>query len=109
MIKDTTPVIIIRGTTPTLTFNLPFEVSTLEMGFIVIQQGGSTVIEKEFSDCVCSGTSVAAQFTQNETLKLCSHCNAEVSLVVKTLVGERLETENPIEVVVYNTSKDGVI
>ena len=99
---------IIRGTTPTLTFGLPFEADLLETGFVIIQQQSATVIEKELSACECSGRTVSAKLTQEESLKLSSDQNAEIRLVVKTVSGDRLETK-PIFDKVVDTSKDGVI
>lgn len=100
---------IIRGTTPTLRFDLPFDADMIANGFVVIQQGEVTVVEKEISDCECGGKTVSAKFTQEDTLKLASGMNAEISIVVKTTGGERLETETPFIERVVDTVKDGVI
>lgn len=99
---------IIRGTTPTVTFGLPFEANMIATGFVTVQQMGVTVIEKPLESCECDGRTIAAKFTQEDTLKLEADCNAEIRIVVKTLGGERLES-NPIYEKVYDTSKDGVI
>ena len=42
---------IVRGTTPTLTFATPFDESTVAVGFFIAQQNGETVLEKSFNDC----------------------------------------------------------
>ena len=100
---------IIRGTTPTLRFGLPFDADMIANGFVVIQQGKITVVEKELSDCECGGRTVSAKLTQEDTLELSSEQNAEISIVVKTTGGERLETETPFFERVVDTVKDGVI
>lgn len=99
---------IIRGTTPTMSFELPFESSIVETGFVVIKQNGVAVIEKKFSDCECGGMKVSAKFTQEETLKLVADKKAEINLVVKTLGGDRLESRSFFESI-EDTSKEGVI
>lgn len=78
---------IIRGTTPTMTFNLPFNADMLDTGYVVIRQNKQTVVEKKLEECECGGTTVSAKFTQVETLKLTTEVNAEINLVIKTLEG----------------------
>lgn len=99
---------IIRGTTPTMTFGLPFDTEHLDVGFVTVQQNSSTIFEKPLSVCNCDGRTVTARFEQEETLKLMSNTSAEIRLVVKTNAGERLETK-PVIKRVINTSKEGVI
>lgn len=99
---------IIRGTTPTMTFELPIETNIIATGFVVIKQNGVAMIEKEFSDCQCGEKMVSAKFTQEETLKLSAGKKAEINLVVKTLGGDRLESKSFFENVA-DTSKEGVI
>ena len=100
---------IIRGTTPTMTFSLQFDAEMLENGFVTVQQNKNTVIEKPVSACECDGNTISAKFTQEETLALSSDSNAEIRLVVKTVDGERLETLQPFVLKVVDTSKEGVI
>ena len=99
---------IIRGTTPTMTFGLPVDMETLDIGYVIIQQNGETVIEKKTTECECGNGVVSAKFTQEETLKLSSEHKAEINLVLKTLGGDRLES-NTIFETVGDTSKEGVI
>lgn len=99
---------IIRGTTPTMTFGLPFKVDVIETGFVIVRQNEASVIEKPLSACECNGKSMSAKFTQEETLQLSADSNAEIRIVVKTLGGERHESKSIFERV-EDTSKDGVI
>ena len=99
---------IIRGTTPTMTFGLPLETDLFALGYVTIQQDGETVIEKELSNCECDGKTVSAKFTQEETLRLTADKTVEIRLVVKTLGGDRLESK-PILDKVFETSKNEVI
>lgn len=99
---------IVRGTTPTLTFGLPFEAATIAEGYVIIQQNRKTIIEKPVSACKCSGNDLSVTLTQKETLELSCCFNAEIGLVVKTQGGERLESK-PITEKVGDTAKDGEI
>lgn len=99
---------IIRGTTPTMTFALPFDTAMIALGYVTVQQNGITVFEKPVSACECDGSTLSAKLAQEDTLKLASDSNAEIRLVVKTLGGERLESFKIIERVT-DTSKEGVI
>ena len=99
---------IIRGTTPNMTFKLPFNADMLDTGYVVIQQNKQTVIEKKLIECECGETTVTAKLTQEETLKLTTKVNAVINIVVKTLGGERVESL-PIYERVEETSKNEVI
>lgn len=99
---------IIRGTTPTLNFGLPFEVDMIEIGYVTVQQMDTTVIEKPLSDCECAERVLSAKLTQEETLRLQADYNAEIRIVAKTKGSERLESL-PIFERVQDTSKDEVI
>lgn len=99
---------IIRGTTPTMTFGLPFEADVIETGFVIVRQNETAVIEKPLSDCDCDGKTLSAKFTQEETLRLSVTTKAEIRIVLKTIGGERHESKSIFERV-EDTSKDGVI
>lgn len=59
-----------RGTTPTITFNLPFSVSTIKNVEVYFGQNDELVLEKGMADCVLSGTTLAVTLSQAETLQL---------------------------------------
>ena len=99
---------IIRGTTPKMSFGLPFETSAVAIGFVVIRQGKVPVVEKEFTKCKCNGNTVTAEFTQEDTLSLSADKKAEINLVVRLLNGERHESFSIFESV-EDTSKEGII
>lgn len=44
---------MIRGTTPTLEFTLPFDTSLIAKMYITMTQNGKTALEKTLSDCNC--------------------------------------------------------
>lgn len=100
---------IVRGTTPTLSFGLPFSTDLLSNGFVIVKQGNETAIEKELSVCDCENNTITTKLTQEETLSLDSGSHAKIRLVVKTHGGDRHETKTDIVVRVRDTHKDEVI
>ncbi len=99
---------IIRGTTPTMIFGLPFKAELLATAYVTVQQNDTTIFEKQLSDCTCDDELLSVKLTQEDTLSLSSDSKAKIRLVVKTLGGDRLESFPVIESV-EDTSKEGVI
>lgn len=60
---------MIRGTTPTVTYNFPFAVSTIEKFRMYFLQGNETILVKDEDDCTFDGTTVSVTLTQTETYK----------------------------------------
>lgn len=58
---------MIRGTTPTITYNFPFAASTISKFRMYFIQGNETILTKDESDCTFSGQSVSVTLTQEET------------------------------------------
>lgn len=102
---------MIRGTTPTLHFNLPFSASIIKSAEIVLKYSDynkEVVIEKTLSDCTLGETSIEATLTQEETLQLPAPATVKVQLRILTTDDTALATE------IYNISvkkllKEGVI
>ena len=101
---------MIRGTTPTLEFTLPFDTSLIAEIYVTMTQNGKTVLEKTLSDCNCSGTSVSLPLTQEDTLKLQQQprSQAEIQIRVRTTAGEALASDI-MSVYVGRILKEGVI
>lgn len=99
---------IVRGTTPTLSFGLPFSTDRLATAFVTVQQRDKVLVEKELAECNCSGSMIATQLTQEDTLALEDGVLAKIRLVLKTTGGDRFETKD-IVVRVSDTHKDEVI
>ena len=59
----------IRGTTPTVTFNLPFNVSTIQNCEVYFAQNDELLITKGYNDCVLSGTTLSVTLKQKDTLQ----------------------------------------
>lgn len=98
---------MIRGTTPTFIFNLPFDVSNIKSAYITIKSRG-TDVEKAVTDCSLNGTTITVKLTQEETLALPESQIAGVQLRVLTNDNEALASDVfPIKV--EEILKEGVI
>ena len=81
---------MIRGTTPTHTFNIPFDTSVVKEVKILYAQDDVKVLEKNTEDCALSGNSVSVTLTQEDTFKLDCKKPVEIQIRVLTLDGEAL-------------------
>ena len=102
---------MIKGTTPTLHFNLPIKTDTIKAAEIVLQyvdNAKTVTIERTLDDCVVGETSIAAVLTQEETLALPAPSLARVQLRVLTFDDTSLATL-PYEVTVKELLKESVI
>ena len=99
---------MIRGTTPTLEFTIPFDTELLAEAYITLAQNKTVVIDKKLSECQCSENVITVKLTQEETLKLQCNCLTEIQIRVRTKDGNALasdiETISPDRIL-----KDGVI
>ena len=99
---------MIRGTTPTLRFYLPFSVELLEVVYITMQQDGAKVVEKTLDDCEADENMISFRLTQDETLEFADSQWVEIQVRVRMKSGEALASQ--IErTTVQRILKDGVI
>jgi hypothetical protein len=84
---------IIRGTTPTHTWILPFESSLVKEARVIYAQNNKPIITKQTADCSIGEDKISVTLTQEETFLLNCDYYAEVQLRVLTIDGG-----------VYNTS-----
>ena len=99
---------MIRGTTPTLRFFLPFSVDRLDVAYITMQQDGMDVIEKTLEDCDAEGSELSFRMTQDDTLKLEAGRMVEIQLRVRLKTGDALASEI-MRAPASRILKDGVI
>ena len=99
---------MIRGTTPTLEFTLPFDTDIIADGYITFAQRGDVVIDKNISECTCEGTKIVLKLSQEETLKLKSGDFTEVQIRAKMTSGDAVAS-NIIKVSTDRILKEGVI
>ena len=81
---------MIGGSTPTNTFRLPFDTSTLSNVRIVYAQDDEIVITKNKNDCTLDGNTIKVTLTQEETLKLDYQKILEIQVRLLTLGGDAL-------------------
>lgn len=81
---------MIRGTTPTHTFTLPFDTSMISKLRVIYQQSDRTVLVKTEKDCTMEGNTISYKLTQAETLRFDSNTTVEIQIRVLTETGEAL-------------------
>ena len=79
---------MIRGTTPTLEFFLPFDTGVLAEAYITFAQGGEVVLEKTLNDCEAVKNVLSIKLTQAETLALKAGSFTEIQIKAKTTDGD---------------------
>lgn len=99
---------MIRGTTPTLIFELPFEVAVLSQAWITLSQNNNEVLTKELSDCEADGNTLTVRLTQEDTLKLQGNTYTQMQIRCKHIDGTAFAS-NIIEDFTEKILKDGVI
>ena len=99
---------MIRGTTPTLEFVIPFDTGQLAEAFVTLSQNEVIIIDKALTECNCSENKLSVRLTQEETLKLQCDCTTEIQIRAKTLEGEAIASQI-IKVNTERILKDGVI
>lgn len=81
---------MVRGTTPTHYFTLPFDTGQLERLRITYAQNGLTVLELTEENVALAGKEIRYQLTQEDTLRFKNNVLAEVQVRVKTTDGNVL-------------------
>lgn len=76
---------MIRGTTPTLTFTLPFETSGVVKDLRITFKQDEMVLEKSLADCTLDGTNIAVNLSQEETLLFNHEKVIKVQVKIKCL------------------------
>lgn len=83
---------MIRGTTPTHIFSMPFGVDEVEKLRILYVQDGVKIV-KTTDDCTLEGSTVTVRLTQEDTLSLSSDAVVKIQLRVLTTAGEALVSD----------------
>lgn len=78
---------MIRGTTPTHIFRIPFDTGQLKEIRISYAQDDKVLVEKTTSDCSLSDDKITATLSQEDTLKFSHRKAVEVQLKVLTTDG----------------------
>lgn len=102
---------MIKGTTPTIKYNLPFESSLIKSAEIVVMYvdaNKEVLIIRNLADCYLGDKSIETVLTQEETLKLPAPSTVEVQLRIATTDDTILATV-PEKVTVKRLLKEDVI
>lgn len=83
---------IIRGTTPTHTFTLPFDSAQIEKAVLCYEQCGAEIIHKTLEDCETEGNLFRCRLTQEDTLKINEAYDVRVQLKILTADGNVVAT-----------------
>lgn len=94
---------MIRGTTPTHTFNLPFDTYLIDKIKISYAQDGNVVLTKEKDDCTLQGNSVKVRLTQEETLKFNARYKVQIQVRVLTTESDSLASK------IYERSMEDIL
>ena len=71
-----------RGTTPTHTFEVPFDISTIKELKITYCQDDAIILEKYLKDCENTENKVNVTLTQNDTFLFRAHVPVKIQLRV---------------------------
>lgn len=81
---------MIRGTTPTHNFRLPFSAEMVSKFKVIYAQDDSVILTKENETCECDGNVIKVRLTQEETLKFDCKKAVQIQIRVLTLGGDAL-------------------
>lgn len=70
----------IRGTTPTITFNLPFDVSEIRNCEVYFAQNDELLVTKEIEDCVLEDRTLSVTLSQEDTLAFDDDAKLEMQI-----------------------------
>lgn len=98
---------MIRGTTPVLQFNLPFNAEGIDVLFISFMQNGNLVFEKNKADCEMHSNMISCQLSQADTLQFNDKGTVEIQIRIRK--GEEALASNIITADVGRILKDGQI
>ena len=82
---------MIRGTTPTHSFVLPFETSIVKSAKVIYAQSDAVILEK--ASCTMEGNTLSVRLTQEETLKFDCKKNVEIQLRILTEANDALTSD----------------
>lgn len=82
-----------RGTTPTHTFTLPFEVDLVKKVRVLYSQDDNLKVTKTEDDVVMKGNTIQVKLTQEDTFKLLCSRFVEIQVRVLTTTGEAMSSD----------------
>ena len=98
---------MIRGTTPTHTFKLPFDTAICNKVKVVYAQDDKVLFKKSATDCDISGDTISLGLTQEETLMF--DCTKPVQIQLEILTGGGDVLKSLIKLVSVGKCLDGEV
>lgn len=74
---------MVKGTTPTHTFNVPLDYSSIKTVKIIYSQRDKEVLVKRTEDCTIESGKISTKLTQDDTFKF--ECNTIVTIQIRVL------------------------
>ena len=99
---------IYRGTTPKLTFPLPFDINLIDKVYITFFQKDRQAIEKDLTVCEIEENNLVLKLSQQDTLKLVSKTPLQIQIRALLTDGSAIASK-VIEKNVQDVLKDGEI
>lgn len=84
---------MIRGTTPIISFVLPFDPAECERLWFTVSQRGVELFNKELPDMAIDGQKISVKLTQNDTLRLNASQKVEIQVRIRTKGGDALASQ----------------
>lgn len=100
---------VIRGTTPTHEFELPYPRELIEDIRVVYGQGGKAIFTKSGYQCTFSEGKLSVDLIQEETFLFSPLKKLEIEIRIKLTNGKVVRTEEPIVLRVIDTMSNEVI
>ena len=97
-----------RGTTPTITFTLPFDSGNITALNLCFAQRGEIILEKCLADCSLEKDTLRVSLTEQETLLFDAN-NGMVEMQLRIGCGESRMASNIMRVSVEHILKDGCL
>lgn len=101
--------IVIRGTTPTHDFELPYPKELIDDIRIVYGQNNKTIFTKTKDDCILTEDKISVSLIQEETFLFAPKKRLEIEVRLKLTNGKVVRTEEPIVLRVIDSMSDEVI
>lgn len=88
---------MIRGTTPTHNFKIPFDTSELKSIRVIYAQDDEVITKKKTEDCTLEANTITTTLTQDETFKF--DCSKRVQIQLRVLTNSGAALVSPIKIV----------
>lgn len=98
-----------RGTTPTLTFQLPIDTGSITVLSVAVAQAGQVKIEKTLPDVLLEGNVISCTLTEEETLSLSAGAGRKAQVQLRVGVGDQRMASQVFEVPVERILRDGAL